>query len=299
MAKSRPRKKRPQSQRRTRAARTTQAAGAGENQRRFTLSGWALVAQVLGQRPERTALLDLLGVYDWLGDSNLSQIKRSRPPLPCRPGCAYCCYVGPERPDLLAPELLRIVEYLRQDRYADTLAIVQARLLDDTYATRTERSPCLFLIEERCQVYPIRPMRCRAQHSADRDACERHYLGKQTTMPLLREPALLYKSLQIGMRLGLRVAGLQDERLALDGALRLVLLENENAFREWLAGEPVFKGIAFPEEVGEGELLAQLQQGARGDMRAETTRLAGLITSLRTQPGAWGLYPLTGQIPRI
>jgi hypothetical protein len=118
-------------------------------------------------------------------------------------------------------------------------------------------------------------------------------------MPLLREPALLYKSLQIGMRLGLRQVGMQDERLALDRALRIGLMDREDALEGWLGGKPVFQAAAFPDETSEGTHLAQLQQRARGEMRAETTRLILLLTTLRDRPGAWALYPHTGQIPPI
>jgi hypothetical protein len=179
------------------------------------------------------------------------------------------------------------------------LATVQTRLRDDAYATQADRPPCLFLVEERCQIYPVRPMRCRAQHSHDRGACERHYLGQQSTMPILREPALLYKSLQIGMRLGLRQAGMQDECLALDRALRIALLDREDALESWLAGKPVFQAAAFPDEANESTHMTQLQQRARGEMRAETTRLIRLITTLRERPGTWALYPHTGRIPPV
>jgi len=235
--------------------------------------------------------------FDWLGDSNLTQIKRSLPPLPCQAGCAYCCYVGPERPDLLAPELLRIVDYLSQERSAALLAEVQSRLRDPHYAAQAEKPPCLFLSQEHCTIYPVRPMRCRAQHSPDRAACRSHYLGQQATMPLLREPALLYKSLQIGLRLGLREVKLQNKRLALDGALRLALLEQPDALEQWVAGKTVWDAVALPEEADEGQLLDQFQGRARGEMHAEARRLIQVITTLVEQPGAWALYPSTGKSP--
>jgi Fe-S-cluster containining protein len=256
-----------------------------------------VAAQVLRQRRDRTAVLDLLAFFDWLGDSNLAQIVRGMPPLPCRPSCAFCCYVGPERPDLLAPELLRIVDHVRQERSAETMAMVQERLQDDAYASRADKPPCLFLEHDRCTIYPVRPMRCRAQHSHDREACERHYLGKQLTMPLLREPAMLYKSMQVGLRLGLRQESLEDVRLPMDGGLRIALSDPDPAVDRWLGGESLFGTVALPEEADERRLLTQMQGQARGEMRAETARLARLITTLVDQPGSWALYPLTGRTP--
>ena len=222
MAKRRARKTRPAPQHSERSASAPRRPpeDRGSDLRRFTMRGWAVVAQVLRQRRDRTAMLDLLGFYDWLGDSNLDVIKRRMPPLPCRAGCAYCCYVGPERPDLLPSELLRIVAFLRHVDSATALAEVETRMHGGFYATTQEaKPPCLFLSQSRCLIYPVRPMRCRAQHSPDRSACERHYLGQQATMPLIRDPALLFKSLQIGMRIGLHEAGLQNTRAHLQDTL--------------------------------------------------------------------------------
>lgn len=302
---------RPAKKTRPAAARAVSPVGApqqgagdrGDNLRRFTLSGWAVVAQVLRQRRDRTTVLDLLGFFDWLGESNLDRIKRSMPPLPCRAGCAYCCYVGPDRPDLLPSELLRIVAFLRQEALATTLAEVQARLQaapqpsPDSGPAEKGKEPCFFLHREQCVVYPVRPMRCRAQHSPDRDACERYVLGQQETMPLLREPALLFKSLEVGMRMGLHEAGLQEARLAMDGALRVALLEQPDALERWLDGQPIFEGVAFPDPADEEQYLAQLRQQPRGPVRAEARRLHTVIASLLNQPGTWALYSTTGQTP--
>jgi hypothetical protein len=261
------------------------------------MSGWAVVAQVLRQRRDRTAMLDLLGFYDWLGDSNLNAIVRGMPLLPCRAGCAYCCYVGPDRPDLLPAELLRIVAFLRDKGSATALAEVEARLRQDFYATTQEaKPPCLFLSQSRCLIYPVRPMRCRAQHSPDRSACERHYLGRQATMPLIRDPALLFKSLQIGMRIGLHEAGLQNTRLALYSAMQIVL-ERPAALEQWLDGEAVFGDAALPEEADEGQFLVRLMQQSRGQVRAEARRLHPIIATLLERPGTWALYSTTGQVP--
>ena len=299
MTKSRTRKRRPASRRGERRPGTSRQGESDRESdlRSFTMRGWAVAAQVLRQRRDRQVVLDLMGYYDWLGDSNLDAIVRRLPPLPCRAGCAYCCYVGPDRPDVLPSELLRIVVHLRQEGSRTALKEVEARLRDSAYGAQGEKPPCLFLSEEQCQIYPVRPMRCRAQHSHDRYACERHYLGQQATMPLIRQPALLFKSLQIGMRMGLHEAGLRDARLALSGALRLALLEQPDALERWLDGEAVFAAVELPEEADEGQFLIQLRRQARGQVRAEARALRGTISTLLEQGGEWARYSTTGQIP--
>jgi hypothetical protein len=241
---------------------------------------------------------DLLGFFDWLGDSNLAVIKRQLPTLPCRTGCSFCCHVGPDRPDLLPAELLRIVSLLQDEARVETLSEVRARLQAAPQpATKAAKELCFFLHEGRCAIYPVRPMRCRAQHSPDRDACERYVLGQQETMPLLRQPALLYKSLEVGMRMGLHETGLQEIRLPMDSALRVALLEQPDAADRWLNGEPVFEGIAFPDPADEEQLLAQWRRQPRGQVRAEARRLHRIVVSILERPGTWALYPTTGQPP--
>jgi hypothetical protein len=109
--------------------------------RRFTTSAWAVCTHVLEQRRDLAAILDLMGFFDWLGDQNLAIIRRGLPTLPCRSGCAYCCYVGPDRPDLLAPEVLRIAAFLR-DKGSAALPLVLDRLARATQNTDQDPTRC-------------------------------------------------------------------------------------------------------------------------------------------------------------
>lgn len=260
--------------------------------RRFTIKSWALSAEALQDRPDSTRLLDLMGFYDWLGDSNLRSILRHLPPLPCRSGCAYCCYVGPDRPDLLPIELFRIITYL------DGLGSqVRAQLAATLRALRNDpKAPCLFLSREYCIIYPVRPMRCRAQHSPDVGACRRSYTGQRPTFPLLREPALLFKSIATGIRLGLRDAGLQHAPLSMAKAMTLAL-EDAQALERWLAGEPVFREAAYPGTGGEERDLGRLARHARPELQSEQAQLQPVLSTFGERPGAWYRYTTSGTAP--
>jgi hypothetical protein len=115
-------------------------------------------------------------------------------------------------------------------------------------------------------------------------------------MPLVRDPALLFKSLQIGIRMGLREMGLQDNRLAMDGALRLALIEQPGALEQWLNGRSSLGTVAL-EESNEGDQLQRLQEQPKREVRAEARRLSPVLASLLGKPGAWTLYPTTGEVP--
>jgi len=250
------------------------------------------------------AVLDLMGFFHRLGDRNADIIKKQLPPLPCKVGCCYCCYVGPDRPDVLPPEVFRIATYLRDEGSA-SLAQVEARLERTNAVAKgtagNERTatklPCLFLAQDRCLIYPVRPMRCRAQNSPDAQACRRNYLGQRETMPLLSELALLYKSLRIGIRLALREAGLQSAPLALTGAV-VIALEQPDAFDRWLNGEPVFEEVVLPHEADEERFLAQLARQAKHRVKTERRRLGKVTAIFLESPGTWALYSTHSVEPR-
>jgi hypothetical protein len=260
--------------------------------RRFTVKSWALTSHVLQERRARLGLLDLMGFYDWLGESNLRSILRRLPPLPCRAGCAYCCYVGSDRPDLLPIELFRIITWLNE-----TSAQMRTYLAVQLAVPRDDRkAPCLFLSGERCTIYAVRPMRCRAQHSPDVVACRQSHAGQRPTFPLLREPALLFKSIATGIRLGLRDAGLEHASLSMAKAMTLAL-DDPQVLDRWLLGQPVFGEAAYPGAGSEERDLGRFAQSARRERQSEQTQLQPVLSVFEERPGAWYAYTTSGIAP--
>jgi hypothetical protein len=263
---------------------------------RFTTKAWAISGSVLVREAGPMSIFDLVGFLHWLGDQNVKAILSRLPPLPCTAGCSYCCHVEAQLPDLLPPEALQIAAYLRDGETA-TLEVVQSRLAQDrrgmqdrTGHTKTKaRIPCLLLQEDRCLAYPVRPMRCRAQYSPDVQACRDSTLGRRPTMPLLSEPALLFRSLQVGLRLGLRERGLQGAHLALRRALDITLTRPDTA-ESWLQGVPAFEEAVLPDDPDEERYLAQFARGAAQQVAIERTALAKVVRMFRESPGTWAAY---------
>ena len=168
-----------------------------------------------------------------------------RPPLACREGCAWCCYktVG-----TVAPEVLRIAGHLRQTLTPEQLRTTQARikaLMDQRRALRSGRRsharlPCALLVEDRCSVYPVRPLTCRGFNSSDARQCERSLEpGSLAVVPSYAPQQRLYTFVLDGMRAGLSELHLDGELLELTAALDIALTV-PNAAERWLAGEKVF-----------------------------------------------------------
>lgn len=195
--------------------------------------------------------LDVVAIAEEAGavaeDAVRSAIASDPPRLPsaCREGCAFCCY---QTVGTAAPEVLRIVSYLRQtlttEQMQATLARVRERA-EQRRALRPDRRsrarlPCPLLVENRCIAYSVRPLTCRGFNSADAGACERSLqTGNAAGVPAYAPQRRLCTFVLDGMRAGLEEARLDGELLELALALDIALTL-PNAAERWLAGETVF-----------------------------------------------------------
>jgi Fe-S-cluster containining protein len=174
-----------------------------------------------------------------------------QPPIACQEGCAWCCHklVG-----TTIPEVIRIVEYLRDKLSTDELQATQERIIQTDEQRRSlkedrwkaARLPCSLLVNNRCSVYPVRPVTCRGYNSSDPKACERTVKVRElvevpTYSPQHRVAAFVLD----GMRAGLAESGLPNEHLELTAALRIAFT-TLNALERWLAGEPLFALAKLP-----------------------------------------------------
>lgn len=247
----------------------------------FTVKSWAVTAGVLSTRRDLAAVLALLDFFDWLGDQNMSAIRQQLPAPACREGCAFCCHVGADRPDLLPPEALRIVTYL--EARPQLREVIHIRLSAPPEDRDADKAACLFLQDKRCLVYAVRPLRCRAQTSPDAGLCRQSYLGQRQTMPLLKEPALLYHSLSVGLRLGLRDAGLQNTPLRLTPAIRLAW-DASQAWIQWLNGASFFAQVIYPQDTQEETLIARFMRQNRARLAAEQQTMQQIIEMCLNAP---------------
>jgi hypothetical protein len=167
------------------------------------------------------------------------------PPSACREGCDWCCHltVGTS-----VPEVVRIVEYLRQRLSGEEFAALRERVvrLDEQRrgvrgVPRSEaRLPCALLVDHRCAAYAVRPLTCRGFNSSDAARCERFVRSPgRTDLPLYTPQMRLAAFVLDGLRAGLSEAGLKGDRVELTAALRIAL-EVPGAAERFLAGEPVF-----------------------------------------------------------
>src|SRR5262249_51463363 len=102
-----------------------------------------------------------------VAEEAVGQAVRAEPPPPSawKEGCDWCCHltVGTS-----VPEVVRIVEYLRQALSPEEFAALRERVLRLDGQRRglksvkrgAARLPCALLVNHRCAAYPARPLTC-------------------------------------------------------------------------------------------------------------------------------------------
>ena len=169
-------------------------------------------------------------------------------PIVCQAGCSFCCH---NQVELTPPEVILLAQVIRQYFSPAKLERITEKILkiatfkagktrEELAASRQER-PCPLLEEDKCLIYPWRPLMCRSMHSLDQEHCrqslaagdlasDEHYLHRHT----------FTFSIAGGLTEGFGTLGCQTATLELTQALGDALLEPHLAER-WLKGEQVFR----------------------------------------------------------
>jgi len=168
----------------------------------------------------------------------------------CREGCVWCCYLMVH---VTAPEALLIAQYIRDVVPSGTAAILGRRLAHSARRARYHgqagyakaRIQCGLLLKDRCAVYPVRPVNCRACVSPDRSLCRDEFdkRSQGVTAPSSRQHRSYAAGLKSGLLSGLKAIGIDAQKaskLELNNAV-MIALQTENAAEEWLSGRLSFE----------------------------------------------------------
>jgi Fe-S-cluster containining protein len=183
-----------------------------------------------------------------------------RPQIACAAGCAACCTqqvaIAPVEAAAIALHVTR--HFTDED---DAALVARLRALDALTRGKTAierarlRQSCAFLVENRCSIYPARPLRCRAVHSRDAGYCgwaaahpdeaaaERK--SREGAGPYVVAPAKIMDAALTGLARACRTLGIDAESLELTAAARIALAVP--GLEEFLSsGDPVFAAAALP-----------------------------------------------------
>jgi Fe-S-cluster containining protein len=197
-------------------------------------------ADILKSQRTPLAVIQIARHSEQIAADALAGAEKREPrakPAACVEGCAWCCY---QQVGTAVPEVARIAAYLRDTLSASELAAFLQRLQQAPPRRSSTRTPCPLLVDNRCSVYPVRPLTCRGFNSSDARACEASVRGNGQPVKTIYAPQMRLTTLVLdGLRAGVAQAGLRGEAVELIAALRIAL-EVPDAIERWLRGEPVF-----------------------------------------------------------
>jgi Fe-S-cluster containining protein len=200
--------------------------------------------EILAKKKSRARLIEL--VDDAVGFAEITIGEHSTFDAACEAGCVWCCY---QRVSASPAEVLRIVDYLRQNHSPEELASLHARVVELDQQTRglsaEERlsigQPCPLLVDGRCSVYYVRPLTCRGYTSNDAFLCQRKTEEPDQTFHIEADPIRYFycQGVLNGIYDGLTAHGLDGNMVELIAALRIAL-EDAASLKRWLKGERLF-----------------------------------------------------------
>ena len=183
-----------------------------------------------------------------------SGLSEEGPAYDCKKGCSWCCH---QSVMVTAPEVLAIADFLRDNLTegvtARLAALVGERAAETDGLSNDDRMdrriPCVFLMDDACTIYPVRPLQCRGGYSEDEEYCRDLLDDREATQQAVAEgsrdgryllvPKMLYDSAQVGMAAALKAEGLNADPLDLTAAMAIALADPD-VTEKWLSGWPVF-----------------------------------------------------------
>jgi Fe-S-cluster containining protein len=106
------------------------------------------------------------------------EVKQER--AACKSGCVHCCYL---RVDAYEFEVDSIIGYINSEMNSNVRKLVgeeikrQSCLVKDLTTEQHHHMnvKCPLLINEKCSVYPVRPVACASYHSMSEEPCKKSY----------------------------------------------------------------------------------------------------------------------------
>lgn len=190
-----------------------------------------------------------------LFDNTLARVRRGVEEalagyaLDCRAGCAFCCYT---QVHVTAVEAIAIAACLRQYDPQGTASIrerlaVQAARTSVMTADEHSRANvrCAFLDDDdRCSIYPVRPINCATFFSGSRQRCEEAFNcaeDSSKTIPVEVFTQSWAEGVTAGLMAGFNELGLDPLSYELHSAV-LRAIDVPDIGARWLRGENVFQG---------------------------------------------------------
>lgn len=166
-----------------------------------------------------------------------ARLSGPNPPIfECKKGCSHCCSL---RVEALPPEVFRIAKHLQGLESETRSKFVQSLKEAASYAAGREfkyyENPCPFLSDAGgCEIYSVRPHKCRAYFSGSVSACAQNKAAIQDAELRNAENVLANEIIQTYKKKGVVMHPVELSQ----GVLKA--LEDLSIEARWTAGDQVF-----------------------------------------------------------
>ena len=169
-------------------------------------------------------------------------IDNNRPTfeLACKEGCSFCCHIFTS---LSAPEVFQIAEYVNSTcSEAEIEAIIErcsSLVGNDVDSRFGKKIPCPLLKDDRCSVYPVRPIACRQCATNSAVGCKEAYNGVDADVGYSAAHTYAGMGVKTALHAALKASGYGTNVYELGEALAIALKETD-AKERWVHGENIF-----------------------------------------------------------
>ena len=170
--------------------------------------------------------------------------------IACRPGCAYCCHYEV----VLSPAEAVLIGHHAKHSFSEVEVVSllerTERLLNmregkpvSERAKVLHETPCVFLEDDMCRIYEVRPLICRALHSLDRDGCRKAVMAKHSKVAFVgySHRYYVFQAVRSAMRQTCDDMGCQTREMTIARAL-MDYFHHPEPTDAWIQGAEVFKG---------------------------------------------------------
>lgn len=178
----------------------------------------------------------------------------------CGPGCSYCCH---SRISLTPAEALLIYSWMDTRFSTLDLASLGKRIQNNQFLTRgkslkdrvlvKDSTPCVFLENGKCSIYPVRPFICRSWTSYSKRDCREAFRSGNHDAEIETSASnnFVYQLARDLVRSVCSSLGLEAEPTDLLQAMGRCL-SMDDPFGRWLHGDPVFHSIPVSQGLTSG-----------------------------------------------
>lgn len=205
-------------------------------------------------RNNKLALIKFVDLFEQQTDAVISESASTSNPFACSEGCGHCCHNHVVQAAPL--EIFRIAAAINELPDEQRLTIFAelknyAEWLEEHWhqingPIDRKKGPCIFLKNNACSIYSVRPSVCRRFHSYDVNLCKKLF-DEEVLLEIPMDENLNQSCWELTTAFeGAHKACKLDINTYDLGHSVYIALTNENTFKNWMAHQPAFSMRVLP-----------------------------------------------------